>query len=83
MPLLGVSGTALLGISTPLDETNLYSELVASKDPTTGENLFRTIEVVLICPECAAAGLKDVCPHSAVSLLGKKQRKTKSVIPWC
>jgi len=65
VPLLGVSGTALLGISTPLGEENLYSELVNSVDPTSGDRLFRTLEVVLICPACQKAGVKDVCPHSA------------------
>ena len=42
IPLLEVSGTSLICISTPLSENNHYSELCASRD-ANGKEVFRVI----------------------------------------
>lgn len=63
VPLLNVRDTAMLAISTPLDENNFYSTLLHMKDPQTDGPMFRVLEIKLICEVCAAKGIKDVCPH--------------------
>lgn len=47
VPLMGVGGTAILGISTPDNEFNYYSNLVDLKD-NYGENIFLCIRVRFI-----------------------------------
>ncbi|KAK3289990.1 hypothetical protein CYMTET_2593 [Cymbomonas tetramitiformis] len=63
VPLLNVRDTALLAISTPLDENNFYSTLLRMKEPNSDEPMFYVLEVTLICPACAERGVKDVCEH--------------------
>ena len=63
VPLLGVRDTALIGISTPLDENNFYSELVQSKKPD-GNLLFNVVTIRLLCDECEKTGQMH-CPHNA------------------
>eukprot|EP00854_Cymbomonas_tetramitiformis_P006403 gene6403-7671_t len=63
VPLLNVRDTALLAISTPLDENNFYSTLLRMKEPNSDEPMFYVLEVTLICPACAERGIKDVCEH--------------------
>eukprot|EP00854_Cymbomonas_tetramitiformis_P000169 gene169-303_t len=63
VPLLNVRDTALLAISTPLDENNFYSTLLSMKDPLTDGPMFKVLEIKLICEACAKKGVKDVCPH--------------------
>jgi len=62
VPLLGVRDTALIGISTPLDANNFYSELVESKKPD-GDPLFNVVTIRLLCDACEKAG-KTECPHN-------------------
>jgi hypothetical protein len=62
VPLLGVKDTALIGISTPLDSTNFYSELITARKPN-GDPLFNVLEISLMCEECKRAGSTS-CPHS-------------------
>ena len=64
-PLLGVAYTALLGISTPMEEDNQYSQMMNMKDGD-GSNLFRTLEITLVCDACKQKGDKTAmvsCPH--------------------
>eukprot|EP00854_Cymbomonas_tetramitiformis_P023173 gene23173-28045_t len=63
VPLLNVRNTAMLAISTPLDENNFYSTLLNMKDPITAGPMFNVVEIKLICDVCAQKGIKDVCPH--------------------
>eukprot|EP00854_Cymbomonas_tetramitiformis_P000604 gene603-1018_t len=63
VPLLNVRDTAMLAISTPLDENNFYSTLLNMKDPLTDGPMFKVLEIKLICEVCAEKGVKDVCPH--------------------
>lgn len=67
VPLLGVAGTSVLAISTPLDENNWYSKALEATRPN-GETIFKTIEVHLFCERCLREqrhkrGLD--CPHNA------------------
>eukprot|EP00854_Cymbomonas_tetramitiformis_P032397 gene32397-41079_t len=52
VPLLNVRDTALLAISTPLDENNFYSTLLAMKEPNSDRPMFNTLEIKLICSDC-------------------------------
>ncbi|KAK3234673.1 hypothetical protein CYMTET_55223 [Cymbomonas tetramitiformis] len=63
VPLLNVRNTALLAISTPLDENNFYSTLLNMKDPITTGPMFNVLEIKLICDVCAKKGIKDT--HAA------------------
>lgn len=63
VPLLEMSTTALIAISTPQDKLNFYSEMFELKDQT-GENFFRTISVSLVCDKCKAANKGASCTHN-------------------
>ncbi|KAK3289743.1 hypothetical protein CYMTET_2872 [Cymbomonas tetramitiformis] len=63
VPLLNVRDTAMLAISTPLDENNFYSTLLNMKDPVTRGPMFNVLEIKLICDVCSGKGVKDVCVH--------------------
>ena len=49
IPLLGVNGTSIVAISTPLGEDNWYSELIQSR-MDDGSQLFNVIQYSLVCP---------------------------------
>jgi len=51
VPMLELTGTSLLAISTPLDEFNYYSKLVEQKDDH-GKPFFKTVKAGRICEEC-------------------------------
>lgn len=61
LPLCAVQDTVLIGISTPLDESNFYSMLLDMRKPS-GELLFNQLTISLLCDACLAAGLIE-CPH--------------------
>jgi hypothetical protein len=69
VPLLGVQGTAVIGISTPLDADNFYTQMVKMQDPTNpGKPLFRSLTIELACAACRKQAAEtgeslDVCPH--------------------
>lgn len=60
VPLLGVKNTAVLAISTPQDEFNYYTELMALKDEK-GASLFYSIVLGLVCDACKKTG--EACNH--------------------
>lgn len=62
VPLLGVSHTSLIGISTPLEENNFYSQLLLAKKPN-GASLFKVLNVELVCAACREKSIAS-CPHS-------------------
>lgn len=62
IPLLGVSHTSLIGISTPLEESNFYSQLLVAKKPN-GANLFKCLNVKLVCDACREKNLVT-CGHA-------------------
>ena len=49
IPLLGVNGTSIVAISTPLGEDNWYLELIQSR-MDDGSQLFNVIQYSLVCP---------------------------------
>ena len=62
-PLLEVRGTALCCISTPMDSTNIYSQMADMKT-SDGTQVFEVMKVQLACDECIAT--KDdptTCQH--------------------
>lgn len=66
LPLTGVKGTALLGISTPRGERNFYSDLFTMKDEH-GEPFFYVKHIRLICERCMAAkdtSQQENCIHN-------------------
>jgi len=62
VPLLGVSHTSLIGISTPLEENNFYSQLLLAKKPN-GAPLFKVLNVELVCAACREKKIAS-CPHA-------------------
>jgi hypothetical protein len=62
VPLLGVSHTSLIGISTPLEESNFYSQLLLAKKPN-GAPLFKVLNVELVCAACREKNI-TTCPHA-------------------
>jgi len=63
VPLLGVKHTSLIMISTPVNTENFYSELFNATDPETGEKLFNTFQVSLICDKCKGKQIESACRH--------------------
>lgn len=61
IPLLGVKNTSLIGISTPLEANNFYSQMLQMKKPD-GSLLFNVLTVEMICSLCKEAGNYD-CAH--------------------
>ena len=73
IPLLGVKDTAVIAISTPLDDTNFYSQMLELKQDDGETPLFNVISISLICDECQGKDLKGqiTCPH-----------KQNEIPPW-
>ena len=79
VPLLEVKSTALVCISTPLSESNHYSELCNTKNKK-GEDVFRTIRVGLVCDACREAGLAATCTHRAADVPTWKSDEGREVV---
>ena len=64
VPMLELTGTSLLAISTPSDEFNYYSKLVEQKDEH-GKPFFKTVRAGRICEECQRLPYEDMikCEH--------------------
>lgn len=63
IPLLEVKNTALIAISTPLDDSNFYSNLISMRDEC-GNLIFEVLQARAACAKCTAE-LEDPskCPH--------------------
>ena len=69
----------VLGISTPLEANNFYSQLLQAKKPD-GRPLFNVLEVTTLCEECIKAG-KLQCPHKTELPSWKtSERQVRTVI---
>ena len=66
IPLLGVSNTSLIAISTPMESENFFSQLLLAKKPN-GMPLFKNLQIQLICEACRAEK-KSECSHMANNL---------------
>tara|TARA_B110000908_G_C10249003_1_gene450671 strand:- start:582 stop:2345 length:1764 start_codon:yes stop_codon:yes gene_type:complete len=62
VPLLELDTTALIGISTPMDDMNFYSEMFELKD-ANGEMFFNTIKIGLVCSKCQKLQDPTSCTH--------------------
>jgi len=73
LPLLEVKKTALLAISTPLENQNYYSKLLTLSDPETGDTFFNVIRVGMVCDECKKLEYIEMikCNHNV-----------KEIPPW-
>lgn len=74
IPLLGVRDTTLIGISTPLDSSNFYSQLLLATKPN-GEKVFKSLTITLVCEACRSKGLVE-CAHSAALPAWKTQERS-------
>jgi hypothetical protein len=66
MPILGMSRSCLIAITTPLTEANFITKLISFKE--NGKDLFfKTLHVGLICSECYKnedLAKATHCPHN-------------------
>ena len=63
VPLLEMDSTALICISTPQDRQNYYSVMFDMTDPKSGEKLFNSIELSLVCEQCKLGPHPEKCTH--------------------
>lgn len=80
IPLLEVSNTALVGISTPLDKNNYYSSLVNLVDEC-GTKVFHVFEAKNACDKCIAE-LEDPsqCPHVTLERPAWKSKEKQKIV---
>ena len=67
LPLLSMRDSVLLCISTLLESSNHYSRMFTLKTPT-GQPLFETFQVSLICDKCLAGDHPEKCTHRAAEV---------------
>lgn len=63
VPLLGMTETVLVMISTPVDSFNFYSKLLDLSNDKTGKPLFLTVYMKLSCDRCIARDRAIDCKH--------------------
>lgn len=63
VPLLGMTETVLVMISTPVDSFNFYSKLLDMSNDSTGKPLFLTVYMKLSCDRCIALDRAVDCKH--------------------
>ncbi len=80
---MGQTQTALLAISTALDDSNHYSALTKLEDSETGEPLFNVIRVGQVCEACAKTTTPYLCNHKAYDIPPwksvKKQKRFSTI----
>jgi hypothetical protein len=78
LPMLELTGTSLLAISTPLDEFNYYSKLVEQKDDH-GKPFFKTVKAGRICDDCMRLPFEQMlkCDHVVDGAHWKNAAKLK------
>ena len=76
--MLQLTDTALLAISTPLDEFNYYSKLVEQKDEN-GDPFFHTVKAGAACDDCMRLSHKEMlkCTHVVNDQHWKNPHKLK------
>jgi hypothetical protein len=62
VPLLSMSTSVLLGISTLLDGSNHYSKMIKLKKPS-GEPVFESMAITLVCDACMKTEHPERCKH--------------------
>lgn len=78
VPLMGVDGTCVLGISTPnTADDNYYNMLMDIPHPTRRDDtLFKSIRLTLACPQCVLDGKAADCLHMAHLMPSWKSRES-------
>jgi hypothetical protein len=83
IPVMGETMTALLAISTALDDSNHYSALTKLVDKDTGDPLFNVIRVGQVCEACQKTKTPWLCNHMAFDIppwkSEVKQRRMASI----
>ena len=77
-PLLGVEGTSLLAISTPMSEDNQYSRMIEMEDDE-GNKLFKSLQITLMCDQCVKEK-KTSCIHKQHELPPWKSAKRQDLV---
>lgn len=67
LPLLSVKDSVLLCISTLLGASNMYSKMFNLIKPN-GDPLFETVQINLVCEECAKTDHPEKCTHKTNEL---------------
>ncbi len=70
VPLFGVVNTAVLAISSPVDDQNFYSELLELKRPD-GTDFFWVMKIGLACASCLEAGEKGMIINRVLKIQSK------------
>lgn len=63
VPLLGMTQTVLVMISTPVDSFNFFTKLMDIKNDRTGAPLFLRVQMRLACDRCIVAERAHLCKH--------------------
>lgn len=64
VPLLEMRQAVLIMISTPTGTWSFYNHLFNLVLPSTGEKLFNTVSVELVCPRCLRTERAEHCRHN-------------------
>jgi len=75
VPVMGQVETALLAISTALDDANHYTALTKLIDKETNEPLFNVIRIGQVCEACSKTSSPWLCNHMAYSVPPWKSQK--------
>ena len=62
LPLIEMSNSVMIMISTPVNTFNFFSKLLTLKDPR-GNPMFLTYSVDLVCARCRAGDAPEKCRH--------------------
>jgi hypothetical protein len=85
LPLLGVEGTALIAITTPLGQENYYTTLLQSVDQATQKPKWNLIKYSMVCDECKRKKIAENCMHMRHLMprwkTGYRQELVKSMLP--
>lgn len=84
VPLLGVNGTSIVAITTPLGQDNYYTDLLQKIDPETEQMQWNLIQFTLVCEKCREQGISEKCSHNK-SLMpqwksGTRQKLVRSLL---
>lgn len=80
VPLLEMDTTSLICISTPQDRQNYYSVMFDMRDPKSGEKLFNSIELSLVCDACKRGPHPERCTHMSHLLPKWKSSEKQSMV---
>lgn len=80
VPLVGMSDTVVIMISTPVDSFNFFSKLMLVTDTRSGLPLFLIADMILSCDRCMNAGRPLKCTHMLKFLPPWKSKDKQDVM---